>query len=385
MSWMNKSEALAKLPELLLQGKLSYDFDGIPLLAERLSFKKRINLIKTGINEIFHSTSLRGLPPVIHIEPTNICNLKCPLCPTGSQSLKRTKGFMTLETCKRIIDELGETLMAAYFFSFGEPFMNKNLPEMIKLCSDRDILTITSTNGHFFQTMDDALRIVDSGLKMMIIALDGSTQSIYQSYRIGGDIEKVERFASLMEEAKVRRNSDFPYTAARCVVTSANKDDLPNIERLAVNLGVNMFATKTLGCLVGTDKFGTFEPSEKKWKRFEYARYSGKSGRSLQCIFPFRQPYVFWDGTVVGCEYDHDHEAAFGKIGEQRFKDLWNGPSALALRRSIRKNLNRAAFCRRCPFEGNMRRGTELFCKELRPLKLMRQDLGKTTAETLGK
>jgi MoaA/NifB/PqqE/SkfB family radical SAM enzyme len=367
MAWMKKSEALAILPELLLQGKLSYNFDGIPLLAEKLGFKKRINLIQTGVNELLHSTRLRGLPPVVHLEPTNICNLKCPLCPTGSQTLKRPKGFMTMETCRRVLDELGDTLMAAYFFSFGEPFMNRNLPEMIKSFSDRGILTITSTNGHYFQTMEDAVRIVNSGLTMIIIALDGSTQDIYRSYRIGGDIEKVKRFATLIEEAKKRCNSAFPYTVARCVVTSANKDDLRNIERLAVSLGVNMFATKSLGCLVGTDKFGAFEPSEKKWKRFEYARLSGISKRSLQCIFPFRQPYVFWDGSVVGCEYDHDHEAVFGKIGEQHFRDLWNGPSALALRRSIRKNLNRPAFCLQCPFEGNVRRGTELFCKELRP------------------
>jgi radical SAM protein with 4Fe4S-binding SPASM domain len=367
MAWLKKSEALAMLPELLLQGKLSYNFDGIPLVAEGLGFKKRINLIKTGINELFNSVRLRGMPPVVHIEPTNICNLKCPLCPTGSQTLNRPKGFMSMETCRRVLDELGDTLMAAYFFSFGEPFMNKNLPEMIKSFSDRGILTITSTNGHFSQTMDDALRIVDSGLNMMIIALDGSTQSIYQAYRIGGDIEKVKRFASHIEEAKALRNSRFPYTAARCVITNANKDDLPNIERLAFNLGVNMFATKSVGCLVGTDKYGAYAPSEKKWKRFDYARFSEKSKQSIQCIFPFRQPYVFWDGTVVGCEYDHDHEAAFGKIGEQRFKYLWNSPSALALRNSIRKNTNRPAFCLRCPFEGNVRRGTELFCKELRP------------------
>jgi radical SAM protein with 4Fe4S-binding SPASM domain len=368
MAWMKIYDAAAKLPRMLLDGTVEYDFDGIPLLAEKLTLQKRFNLIKAGVNELFHSTRLRGLPPIIHIEPTNICNLKCPLCPTGSQSLKRPKGFMTMKTCEHILDELGDTLMAAYFFSFGEPFMNKNLPEMIRLCSDRDILTITSTNGHFFQTMDDALKIVDSGLKMMVIALDGSTQSIYQAYRIGGDIEKVKRFASHIEEAKVRRNSGFPYTAARCVVTSANKDDLPNIEKLAFDLGVNMFATKSLGCLVGTDKYGAYEPAEKQWKRFAYARDSHEGKRPLQCIFPFRQPYVFWDGTVVGCEYDHDLEMVFGKIGEQRFRDIWNSSNASALRNSIRKDSGRPAFCRRCPFEGNVRRGTELFCKELRPL-----------------
>ncbi|MEW6600307.1 MAG: radical SAM protein [Nitrospirota bacterium] len=365
---MKTSEALSKLPELLLRGKLAYNFDGIPLTANKLSLKRKTNLLKAGFDEMLKLNQLHGMPPIIHIEPTNICNLKCPLCPTGSQTLKRSKGFMSTDTCKLVLNELGDTLMAVYFFSFGEPFMNKNLPEMIGSCTARGILTITSTNGHFFQTMDDALRIVDSGLTMMIIALDGSTQSIYQSYRIGGDIEKVKRFATLIEKAKARRNCGFPYTVARCVVTNFNKDDLPNIEKLAVDLGVNMFATKSLGCLVGTEKYEMYEPSEKQWKRFKYARTSHRNKHALQCIFPFRQPYIFWDGTVVGCEYDHDLEMAFGRIGEQRFNDLWNSPSALALRNSIRKNTNRPSFCSSCPFEGKVRRGTELFCRELRPL-----------------
>ena len=238
---------------------------------------------------------------------------------------------------------------------------------MIKLCSSRDILSITSTNGHFFQTMDDALRIIDSGLTMMVIAMDGSTQSIYQSYRIGGDIEKVKRFATLIEEAKVRRNSRFPYTAVRCVVTNDNKDDILNIEKLALHLGVNMFATKSLGCMIGTEKYKAYEPSEKKWKRFEYARSSSKSKKPIQCIFPFRQPYIFWDGTVTGCEYDHNLEMAFGKIGEQNFEKIWNSLNAVKLRKSIRENRDQPGFCRTCPFQDNVRRGTAIFCKELRP------------------
>ncbi len=44
MSWMKSSEALAKLPEIFIQGRLSFNFDGIPLIAEQLSIKKKMNL-----------------------------------------------------------------------------------------------------------------------------------------------------------------------------------------------------------------------------------------------------------------------------------------------------------------------------------------------------
>ena len=75
MSWMKSSEALAKLPEIFIQGRLSFNFDGIPLIAEQMSIKKKMNLIKVGLDEMFQSNRAHGLPPIIQLETTNICNL----------------------------------------------------------------------------------------------------------------------------------------------------------------------------------------------------------------------------------------------------------------------------------------------------------------------
>lgn len=368
MAWMKTNEGLAKLPELLSKGRLSYDFDGVPLFAEHLSLQKRLNLVKVGMDTMLRSNRAHGLPPIIQIEPTNICNLKCPICPTGSNSLKRPKGFMSFETFQRILDEIGNVLISVYLHCFGEPFMNKELPRMIEACTDRNILTLTATNGHFVQTLDDALKVVDAGLKTLIIALDGSTQEIYQTYRRGGDIEKVKRCASFIEDAKARRKSNFPYTAIRSIATHDNQEDLPNVERIASNLGVNMFTYKTLGCLVHIDKFKDYEPSEKNLRRFEYAGPSRIKKKLIQCPFPFRQPSIFWDGTVVGCGYDHNIEMSFGKIGEQNFSEIWNSPNAVRLRRSIRKGHDQPSFCRLCPYQDRVQDTSVLSRKELRPL-----------------
>ncbi len=367
MSWMKTGESLKKLPSLLLQGKISFDFDGIPLTAKNLPFRKRMNLVKVGIDKLFRSNVERGLPPLLHTELTNICNLRCPLCPTGSNTLKRPKGFMSEETFLKMLDELEHVLIGIYLFCFGEPFLNKGITKMIKACTVRNILTLTSTNGNCIQTLDEAMKIVEAGLTALIIAIDGSTQEIYQSYRRGGDLEKVKRCASLIEEAKTRLNSKFPYTVVRTVVTSDNANDLPEIEKLAADLGVNMFSCKSLGCMVKGEKFDEYMPLEKSMRRFEYSGSSGGGSKLTECIFPFRQPVIFWDGTVVGCEYDHNLDYAFGKIGEKSFSEIWNSPGAVELRGSIRKGINKTGFCSQCPYEGRSREGTALYCKELNP------------------
>jgi hypothetical protein len=53
MAWLKTTGALAKLPEIILQSKVSFDFDGIPQVAEQLSSQRKMNLIKVGSQPTF--------------------------------------------------------------------------------------------------------------------------------------------------------------------------------------------------------------------------------------------------------------------------------------------------------------------------------------------
>ena len=362
MSWNN---AIVKLPELFLFGRFPYNFDGIPLVADNLSFKKKMNILRCGIDDMLKSVHSHGLPPVIKVEPTNICNLKCPLCPTGSGASKRPKGFMPFKTMKRILDELEDALISVLFYGWGEPFLNRELPRMIEACTTRNIFSITSSNGHCLQTLDEALEIVDAGLTVLIIAIDGSTQEIYQSYRKGGDIEKVKRCAALIEEAKSQRGSRFPYTNLRSLAVQDNMEDFPNIERLARELGVDIFSYKSVATLTAAGKFEDYEPSEKHMRRYEYEGTVKRKLPPIQCSYPFRQPTVFWDGTIVGCEFDNDLEIPLGKVGVQSFLEIWNGSAAVRLRSLIRRGPTRPDFCTICPFQDRIQDSCVLSVKFL--------------------
>jgi len=368
MAWMKIPEALTKLPELLIQGRLSFDFDGVPLIAEQLSLQRKLNLLRIGMSMIFRSNRVHGLPPIIQVEPTNICNLKCPLCPTGTGSMKRPKGFMSMETFQRILDELGDKLVLVTLYGWGEPFLNKELPRMIEACTAHNICTLSDTNGHCLQTLDDALRVVDAGLTGLIIALDGSTQEIYQIYRKSGNVEKVKRCVALVEEAKARRGSPIPYTCLRSIVTRDTEEDLLNMERLACDLGVNMFSYKTLGMETYGENFHDYEPAEESMRRFDYKGLLRRRRPFFYCLFPFRQPAIFWDGTVVGCEYDYSLEMPWGQIGRKSFATMWNSLQAIEMRRRIRRVATRPIFCSKCPYQDRVQDSCVLLRKELRPL-----------------
>jgi radical SAM protein with 4Fe4S-binding SPASM domain len=348
---MNTINAAGRVPRLLTRGALTFTFSGVPLVAERLSLRKRMNLLKSGLTQMLRPDRVFGLPPSVQMEPTNRCNLKCPLCPTGTDSSVRPKGTMSMETFERALDELGDTLVLVLLYGWGEPFLNANLPAMIEACTARDILTVTSTNGHFLQTLDDALRVVDAGLSGLIIAMDGSSQEIYEAYRRSGSLEKVKRCASLTEEAKARRGVSSPCTNLQVVATKDNQADLGNIESLARAMGVNVLSCKTVACLTHGAPFEAYEPTKESLRRYDYQGSRRQRRPPIHCMFPFRQPTIFWDGTVVGCEFDYDLEAPWGKIGEESFAQIWNNRRAAALRRIIRTGSGRPSFCARCTYQ----------------------------------
>jgi len=75
------------------------------------SLRKLYNLIMGKIQFSIGSTRLYYCPAKITIESGNICNLRCPLCPTGQKDVSAGKGLLSFTDFKRIIDEIGKDLL----------------------------------------------------------------------------------------------------------------------------------------------------------------------------------------------------------------------------------------------------------------------------------
>ena len=75
---------------------------------------------------------LESKPYHIDIEPTNICNLKCPLCSTGIDAKTRKKGTLTFKKFKHLIDETKDTILQLSLQNWGEPTLVHDLPKMIR-------------------------------------------------------------------------------------------------------------------------------------------------------------------------------------------------------------------------------------------------------------
>lgn len=360
------STALRLVPDVVIRGRFPFTFDDLAIPFTGLTPIQRLNLLLEGMDLLARGDRAWGRPAVLQVEPTNCCSLQCPLCPTGTRTARRPQGHMTAELFDRVLEDCAPALLCVVFYGWGEPFLNRDLPRMIAACTHRGVRTIVSTNGQSLQTLEEAGAVVEAGLSTLIVAVDGGTQETYERYRRGGLLDRVRLCVANVEDAKRQGGAHHPYTNLRAVLTQDALAELPALEALARDSGVNMFSCKTLGCMVGHEEFPHFEPQAPAFRRFPSAGQPPSPGRFL-CPFPYRQPTVFWDGTVVGCEFDYDLEEPWGRIGEQHFSEIWNGPRARALRKRLRRG-ERVEFCRRCPYRHRAQEGSVILSRELRPV-----------------
>ena len=177
------------------------------------------------------------MPKKLAIDPTNHCDLKCPLCPTGLGDKTVSRGLMELNQFKSVIDHLGKWLQSVDMYSWGEPLLNKSFVKMMRhSATEHDIRTITSL--HLNNLTDEQVEgFVTSGLDKLIVSVDGATQEVYEKYRVGGDIEKVFTNMKRLMEAKKRHNSKVN-VVWNFLVMKQNEHQMDMAKKRAKEIGV---------------------------------------------------------------------------------------------------------------------------------------------------
>ena len=122
----------------------SFSIHEVPM--EFRSSRKFDNFVLAKEEEEKQKFILKSKPYHIEIEPTNICNLHCPLCSTGVDAITRPKQKIKLENFKKLVDEIKDTTLMIALQNWGEPTLVKDLPKMIRYATDAGIWTHMSTN-----------------------------------------------------------------------------------------------------------------------------------------------------------------------------------------------------------------------------------------------
>jgi radical SAM protein with 4Fe4S-binding SPASM domain len=292
-----------------------------------------------------------GGPRILMVEPTNECNLRCPLCPTGAGTLKRPKGQMSFELYRGLLAELNGALERIMLYNYGEPFLHPRILDMVTLAHQAEIHTRISTNGLVFFRARCADDLIASGLSYLRVSMDGATNETYATYRVGGQLERVLEGVRLLQQRKAELGRRRPVVELQFIAMRHNEHEIPAMRQIAQDLGT-LLRVKTvgLGDPNGRPELQRWLPTQDSLRRyreregrFELAP-SGRPGRT--CDHPWHRLAVNWDGQVTPCCYDRDGAHEFGNVAEG-MAAVWNGERLRSFRQAIRSS-SPPLICRRC-------------------------------------
>ena len=322
-------------------------------IIKKLSFSKLFNaiLIWTSfyISRIIRRPTLWGKPISLSIEPTTSCNLRCPECPSGLRSFTRNTGMLNLELYEQVLKEQAKTLSYLLLYFQGEPYLNTDFLGMIKLASDYNIFTATSTNAHYLDDVN-AKATVESGLDKLIISIDGTTQETYEQYRIGGTLNKVLDGTKNIIKWKKALKSKSPLVVFQFLVVQPNEHQVGELEQIADDLGVDQISFKTAQ-IYDFEQGSPLIPKNPKYSRYKLTAdgtYQIKNRLYNHCWKMWHSSVITWDGLVVPCCFDKDANHKLGKIELEGFNSIWKSKPYNTFRKSLLKGRDKIDICRNC-------------------------------------
>lgn len=321
-------------------------------VVEHSTPRKLFNLARVELEFRLRREVVRGRPYILIVDPLNVCNLRCPLCPTGVKAPARHQGKMPWETFTRAIDEFAPYAYEVNLHNWGESLLHPDIFEMIAYIRDRNIATNMSTNFNVI-TDEKIDRLIRSGLEYLILSIDGLTQETYAQYRVRGNIDRVFQNVEKLVRRRRELGSATPYIEWQFIVFKHNAHEVEGARLKAAELGVDRFRVIPPGI-----PFEFEEPESLKRKWFVPSTEADQAGEAesfrdqmkSSCFYLYRSFTVNPDGGTAPCCVINGAHNDFGDLEHQRATEIWNNDKYRSARSLFRTDGAASAptVCERC-------------------------------------
>ncbi|KPK32129.1 MAG: hypothetical protein AMS24_04915 [Chlamydiae bacterium SM23_39] len=273
------------------------------------------------------------LPKHVKISPSLICNLHCPLCPSGLRGMNYSSKLMTLKTFSIILNKLPSSIKNVSLYNLGEPFLNPNLLFMIKKLKEKDYKVEIHTNFSFHKKKNFFEKLVMSGLDTLIISLDGASQKTYSHYRKGGDFNLVIENLRQIQKLNQQKNNGSLKVIWKFLINKYTEHEIEKAKNLAESLGI-CFITNLMGLgddLVDYQIPTSFDERKKTWlpNNEKHIKPCYKNNEPTPYLFNqicselFLNPVIKPDGKITCCCWITNKKNVFGDLMKDSFEDIW--------------------------------------------------------------
>ncbi|MFC1696779.1 radical SAM/SPASM domain-containing protein [Nanoarchaeota archaeon] len=205
-------------------------------------------------------------------EITNSCNYSCSYCIFTAENGK-VEGELNTEEVFKVLDGLKSRNFTHIKFTGGEPFIRKDMLNILGKTSDLGFIVDVSTNGSLIND-NKAKMIKEYGIKMIHVSVDGHNQETHEIARGKNTYQRTIRGIQHL------KNNDN-YVRVGTVIFKANENYLEAVIQSAESMEVDeiIFSfMEPIGRMEGNDSIISNRPiTEVKSELEELSdKYSGK-------------------------------------------------------------------------------------------------------------
>jgi len=265
------------------------------------------------------------MPRVIQFETTTICGGNCPHCP--QRSVKRAEPTMSIDLILKIIEGTKGTGTIYRPFIAGEPLADERMVDIVRMLKEDKTATVELHSNGLFLSSSTGMRLLDAGLDVMRLSIDGHWSETMEKARPGLDNRRVVRNA----EQFLRYARDYPdvKVEVRMIADYARDEEEKKLYRdhWEWRYGANVIFTSLYN-----------------WPWTGQAEHI-----SASCPKINDEMFILCDGRVVLCCWDAQARAVIGDITNTSVLDVWNGKELARCRRLLDQGQrDQIELCSRC-------------------------------------
>ena len=288
-------------------------------------------------------------PVVYNIETTNACNMRCAMCPRTTMMTRHVE-TMPADLFKRVVEQLSffsEGQWAAWerfvaekygvvagdmsenhFFlliipkiiqlhGYGDPLLDNNMPEYVKLLAKRGLFSYFSCNPANID-MDKTVQMFENGLDYIKYSIESVEDSIHKEIR-GAASDFSESYRKICSLLDLKRRNGYKTVVIITMLDLNRKEQADDFKKLRAAFS-------------GKDVYIYLKSEDQQWYRKDF--HGTKSVHwSEICKHPWMSMTVKSNGEAVMCMEDFNNEIVLGDVRRESLHDIWNGAAYKQFRR----------------------------------------------------
>ena len=288
---------------------------------EKLTLSKLRNL-RLALDEYnARGITVESKPAFFVIEPTNHCNLHCSLCPTGQRDPAVSRGRMGFEQFKVIIDSISDHALIVNLLNWGEPLLHKDLPKFIAYAHRCGLWPVVSSNFSLPVSNAYLREMLQSGLGVLHVNLDGADPKTYSIYRQGGDFHRVARNLRRAVRMKREMGLKYPIIETSMIVSRYNEHQIAASFKLSEEIGADRHKLSKLQ--IDPSCCQDWLPMDRRHAYQNYFDGDG-DGSPSACSRLYAFMVINWNGNVAACCLTYDERSDFGNCFLASPAEVWN-------------------------------------------------------------